>query len=184
MIKAIETKYKGYNFRSRLEARWAVFFDTAHIPYEYEPEGFDLEKAGKYLPDFYLPTIDSWFEVKPTTPTKAEIDKAKALRNDTNKPVILSTEGFDENTTSPKCIIYSADISDSSGGDYENEGHFWFPERGMIRFLVDDASERTMYASSDFSKQITFIDNGIVTEHIYACPDFVYSARSARFEFK
>ena len=26
-IKAIETYYKGYRFRSRLEARWAVFFD-------------------------------------------------------------------------------------------------------------------------------------------------------------
>jgi hypothetical protein len=27
-IKAIETSYKGYRFRSRLEARWAVFFDA------------------------------------------------------------------------------------------------------------------------------------------------------------
>ena len=27
-IKAIETSYKGYLFRSRLEARWAVFFDA------------------------------------------------------------------------------------------------------------------------------------------------------------
>ena len=26
-IKPIETKYNGYRFRSRLEARWAVFFD-------------------------------------------------------------------------------------------------------------------------------------------------------------
>lgn len=26
-IKAIDTIYKGYKFRSRLEARWAVFFD-------------------------------------------------------------------------------------------------------------------------------------------------------------
>lgn len=28
-IKAIDTYYKGYRFRSRLEARWAVFFDAA-----------------------------------------------------------------------------------------------------------------------------------------------------------
>lgn len=26
--QVIETEYKGYRFRSRLEARWAVFFDT------------------------------------------------------------------------------------------------------------------------------------------------------------
>jgi hypothetical protein len=36
-IKPIETEYGGYKFRSRLEARWAVFFDTAKIKYEYEP---------------------------------------------------------------------------------------------------------------------------------------------------
>ncbi len=31
-IKAIETRYKGYRFRSRLEARWAVFFDALSVP--------------------------------------------------------------------------------------------------------------------------------------------------------
>ena len=51
-IKAIETVYNGYRFRSRLEARWAVFFDAAGIKYEYEPEGFDLGGGLYYLPDF------------------------------------------------------------------------------------------------------------------------------------
>ena len=41
-IKAIETVYKGYKFRSRLEARWAVFFDALGVEWEYEPEGFEL----------------------------------------------------------------------------------------------------------------------------------------------
>jgi hypothetical protein len=35
----------GYRFRSRLEARWAVFFDVAGIPWQYEPEGFDLSSV-------------------------------------------------------------------------------------------------------------------------------------------
>jgi hypothetical protein len=64
MIKAIETRYKGYRFRSRLEARWAVFFDALDIHWEYEPEGFDLGKAGWYLPDFWLPDFSCWFEIK------------------------------------------------------------------------------------------------------------------------
>ena len=64
-IKAIETVYNGYKFRSRLEARWAVFFDTAGIRYEYEKEGFDLGKLGWYLPDFWLPDLECWIEVKP-----------------------------------------------------------------------------------------------------------------------
>jgi hypothetical protein len=45
----IPTVYKGRQFRSRLEARWAAFFDLLHWPYEYEP--FDL--AG-WIPDFLL----------------------------------------------------------------------------------------------------------------------------------
>lgn len=53
-IKPIETTYNGYRFRSRLEARWAVFFDTLGIVYEYEPEGFELESGKRYLPDFLV----------------------------------------------------------------------------------------------------------------------------------
>jgi hypothetical protein len=52
-IKPIETRYKGYRFRSRLEARWVVYFDAIGLKWEYEPEGFDLEKYGYYLPDFW-----------------------------------------------------------------------------------------------------------------------------------
>lgn len=70
-IQAIETRYKGYRFRSRLEARWAVFFDALGWEYEYEPEGFDLGGGVRYLPDFYLPGgLDGaglWVEVKPST---------------------------------------------------------------------------------------------------------------------
>lgn len=72
MIKPIETHYKGYRFRSRLEARWAVFFETLGWQWEYEPEGFDLEGTW-YLPDFKVypenPSFGDenayWFEVKP-----------------------------------------------------------------------------------------------------------------------
>ena len=60
-IKAIETYYKGYRFRSRLEARWAVFFDAAGIKFEYEPEGFVMSDGTKYLPDFYLPESKTFF---------------------------------------------------------------------------------------------------------------------------
>ena len=67
MIKAIETEYAGYRFRSRLEARWAVFFETGHIKYEYEPQGFVLKNGSRYLPDFYLPELDTFVEVKPDT---------------------------------------------------------------------------------------------------------------------
>lgn len=62
-IKAIETEYNGYRFRSRLEARWAVFFDSLKIPWVYEPEGIEINRLS-YLPDFYLPDCKQFFEVK------------------------------------------------------------------------------------------------------------------------
>ena len=90
-IKAIETKYKGYRFRSRLEARWAVFFDAFPLKWEYEPEGFDLGEDGYYLPDFYLPEMDMWVEVKPDVLLiNGERDKIEALARMTDKRVLLA----------------------------------------------------------------------------------------------
>lgn len=56
-IKPIEPEYKGYRFRSMLEARWAVFFDACGATWEYEPEGFDLGDGLYYLPDFLLHNV-------------------------------------------------------------------------------------------------------------------------------
>ena len=61
------TEYAGVLFRSRLEARWAVFFDTLGIRWEYEYERFSTifeEEELSYLPDFYLKDYDTWVEVK------------------------------------------------------------------------------------------------------------------------
>lgn len=63
-MKPIETIYKGFRFRSRLEARWAVFYDTLGIQWEYEKEGFDLGNGIFYLPDFYIPHLNCWIEIK------------------------------------------------------------------------------------------------------------------------
>lgn len=63
-MKAIETLYKGYRFRSRLEARWGIFFDTLGIEWEYEHEGYDLDGI-YYLPDFYITDFNIYCEVKP-----------------------------------------------------------------------------------------------------------------------
>lgn len=53
-IAAIPTRYAGCHFRSRLEARWAVFFDALGIRWEFEPEGFTGCLGEGYLPDFWL----------------------------------------------------------------------------------------------------------------------------------
>lgn len=74
-ISPIETTYAGCRFRSRLEARWAVFFDALGIRWEYEAQGYelgwrlDLARLEKgevihYLPDFWLPDHRMFAEVK------------------------------------------------------------------------------------------------------------------------
>lgn len=70
-MKPIQTIYQGYKFRSRLEARWAYFFDLMGIEWEYEPQGFEIGHI-RYLPDFKVtaPTGDVfWYEVKPASVT-------------------------------------------------------------------------------------------------------------------
>jgi hypothetical protein len=62
-IPGIPTIYRGRRYRSRLEARWAAFFDRLGLAHEYEP--FDL---GRWSPDFMLPSSCVGFvlvEVKP-----------------------------------------------------------------------------------------------------------------------
>ena len=66
-LQPIETMYRGFRFRSRLEARWAVFLDAAEIPWQYEVEGYDLGGV-KYLPDFWLPRDETFLEIKPYKP--------------------------------------------------------------------------------------------------------------------
>jgi hypothetical protein len=83
-----ETKFHGITYKSRQEARWAVFFESLGIPYEYEPEGFDWGET-KYLPDFYLPQQDCIIEVKGNYPDEEALEKGIMLSEDTAKEVFL-----------------------------------------------------------------------------------------------
>ncbi|MGI5223022.1 hypothetical protein [Nocardia sp. CA-290969] len=102
-LKPIETSYAGCRFRSRIEARWAVFFDHLGIGWEYEPQGFDLP-SGRYLPDFLLdfpaypgehfgpdPARDGvWWEVKGAAPTQHELNLCWELLEATHRPVYIA----------------------------------------------------------------------------------------------
>jgi hypothetical protein len=82
-LRAIETRYKSYRFRSRLEARWAVLFDHMGVEWEYEPEGYHLGgDLGCYLPDFFLygnGHYGPYIEIKGQAPTQTEFAKLTAL---------------------------------------------------------------------------------------------------------
>jgi hypothetical protein len=61
-IAARPTRYAGVEFRSRLEARWAAFFDLCKLRWDYEP--IDLHG---WTPDFTIetPYCKVFVEVKP-----------------------------------------------------------------------------------------------------------------------
>lgn len=97
-ITALETHYAGYKFRSRIEARWAVFFTRLGLDWEYEEQGYRVRSEAvvaahpngavdawpavrrppghvdkpkpvtPYLPDLRIPELGLYLEVKPSKP--------------------------------------------------------------------------------------------------------------------
>src|SRR5262249_32781330 len=88
-MNAIETRFNNRQHKSRTEARYAVLFHACQLPYEYEKEGFWLE-LGRYLPDFDLPSLNLWFEVKGELPTSNAINLCHCLADETSKRVVMA----------------------------------------------------------------------------------------------
>ena len=189
-ITAIETVYNGYKFRSRLEARWAVFFDAVGIEYEYEPEGLILSDGTPYLPDFYLPQFHSYFEVKSKhikgTPAEKEARRkiSDGSHCDTWSGIICFGDPYDHDMT-----IYCQDVSESSGGSYEGRVVFgyYLGTRIPMLFAWDDYRDRTFLNTFESSHTIPmqtdcgyqYTHNPFVTGEIINAE---LTARQARFE--
>jgi hypothetical protein len=171
-MKAIETAYNGYRFRSRLEARWAVFFDTLGVSYVYEPEGFELSGGVRYLPDFWLPKVyfrwnanpGLWFEIKGEL---AQEEENKIQKFAAEKQVaICIAEG-----------AYFSDTIDSAISHYY--GDWW--DQGLA-FLKCPNCRRI---------SVQFIESSYADcENCQTTRQFIHedhpayiAARSARFEF-
>jgi hypothetical protein len=92
-IQPIQTRYGGHLFRSRLEARWAVFLDQWGLAWSYEAEGYAVAGHGAYLPDFYIPGLHGgvYLEVKPAdyAPGKADVALWQAFSAGIGKPLMF-----------------------------------------------------------------------------------------------
>lgn len=87
-IEVIETTYNGIKYRSRTEARWAIFFDKLGWNAEYEAEGYDLDGEW-YLPDFFVPEINSFCLIKGKEIDYKERCKARKLAIQTQKNIVV-----------------------------------------------------------------------------------------------
>jgi hypothetical protein len=74
-IPAIPTTYNGVNFRSRLESRWAAFFDLVGWRWSYEP----LDLPGR-IPDFVMHFVDpTIIECKPAFSVSELAEQRRAM---------------------------------------------------------------------------------------------------------
>ena len=190
MIKAIETSYKGYRFRSRLEARWAVFFEEVGFKWEYEKEGYDLGAAGYYLPDFWLPDVGIWVEIKGSNPSADELAKAEALCGMTKSPVLIFCDSpwfniarafyvvWDDEGTEPEEVVevsYWYPDHEKDGYDYEQEDGDGCYYQGWVTWGLNENTEKLGI--------ICLVDRDDVrAAHDSRIVQGYYAARSARFE--
>lgn len=63
-LVGIPTIYKGVKMRSILETKVAMFLDALNIKWIYEPKCFMLSTGILYKPDYWLPELKQWLEVK------------------------------------------------------------------------------------------------------------------------
>jgi hypothetical protein len=130
-IEPVDTFYRTIRFRSRLEARWAVFLDDMEIDFAYE---LDPVKLGTrfYLPDFYLPHLDIFAEVKPTICDSADLDRIYAFAKTGMRGGILLLSGSPTFTPYP---FYYNSIVDST------------PELIITNALLDVFYKRRWYST-------------------------------------
>jgi len=188
-IKPIQTYYKGYLFRSRLEARWAVFFDACGVEYEYEPEGYDLGNGLMYLPDFLLHGVDGrdggdiFVEVKGQM---TEMDAAKI-----NRFVQLGSKNPDQYGKSETATLvvgnippgddindiirYIGDKAYENHGDWPNEFNFETIDGDHFAAHPGINHDGNFELFGDDSNYLSFM-NRTATERAYRL------ARQARFE--
>lgn len=175
-IKALDTELWGYKFRSRLEARWAVFFDRMGIEWQYELQGFMLP-SGPYLPDFFLPQWGLWFEVKGKSADEEERQRCKELSY-SEFPVLLA-EG--EIGTKP-LTLFALYLDYHSGG--ESEWPAWIFKSGL--FIEERLSDGETKIVNAFWSNLKCEVHESTWKHDLSPWRFsagaIQAARSARFE--
>ena len=177
-IKAIETRYAGCRFRSRIEARWAVFFDALNLEWQYEPQGFELP-SGRYLPDFYLPSLETWFEVKGES--VAWEDEAAILASElsdmTKKRVIVLAGDIPRSRDLDNWDMRYIMFDNYEGGSYGDNQYAWCVCPACLRpgITFNGRGARVCGSCVEGDKSYTY-DHPIIVAAYEA-------ARSARFEF-
>ena len=185
-IKAIQTTYNGIRFRSRTEARWAVFMDAAGIPYAYEAEGFYFQDGTTYLPDFWLPDQRTFLECKGVMSDK-DLHKIKTLVVESDYEVIVGYPDmkFDVYDVDYRMVgyAYKSEMPWLMECDYCGKKYFLNAEHNL------NLCRCCGYIWSEGGPSIRVLCNGFGhnfqpdAKHRKEKFDAIEKAKSARFEF-
>jgi hypothetical protein len=109
------TPYNGNIYRSRHEARFAVFLDSVGITFEYEVMSFKQgiganRKPYTYTPDFYLGKQRLYIELKPLFPETREILKCEELAYSGRAVVLMFAGSFEDDDASRGCASWKRRI--------------------------------------------------------------------------
>lgn len=222
---AIPTTYKGVTFRSKLEARWAVFFDTLGIEWEYEPQGYkigysyvdgqkrflmsngeidykddvtevswrailerweekgitvieelpplgDLDPALEwYLPDFWLPELKLWVEVKGKVGESEIVTGVRAVDGwSKNLPGIEDISSYDQIGVSG--LLYLGDIPNPARNP-QSGAHVLFGRRKGVtthaaRFRLNKSTDRVeveLGTSLGYYFDVLSVSDGVLDEY-------------------
>jgi hypothetical protein len=85
--ESVWNEFEGYVMRSYAEARVAEVMTRIGFAWVYEHMPYSFRG---YLPDFYLPNLDAFVEVKGIEASDEELEKCERLHNETGCPVVLS----------------------------------------------------------------------------------------------
>jgi len=173
-MQAIETLYAGYRFRSRLEARFAVLFDFWSIEYQYEKEGFELP-SGRYLPDFWLPTLKIWIEIKGSPISERERSLAIDLSRQTHRHFIIFCG--DVSNESGHLLIHHEFLTPEDRENMRNKA-VDYPDPDTARKLAEKGCGLYIWDDCPLWKIFSYLEQDIRNKEIS-----VQAMRSARFEF-
>lgn len=157
-IKPQPVTYRGVTYRSTTEGSWAAFFDVMGIDYNYEEEWYRT-KFGGYMPDFYLPYIDLYVEIKREFPDWMTIRETDKLMDLCQK---LSKRGI---------VLFGR------------------PKPGQMAFLIDGDGEGSFHSISEVNVlggSLTFLRGDGRNKYIFFVAQVPksYRRKALKFAFK
>ena len=167
-----QTAYGKIKFKSSTDARWAIFFDTLHVKWEYHKQEFDLPYNSTAIPDFYLEGI-GWFEVRNETPDIHDLTMCRALAVRTQECVFIASGAVPacENITGFKVRMRRLDAGENeiNHGQCDRCGGSIIDEQEQLQWCVCERCGEVIISdgeSQSFEAGCT-CENGNIVDYLH-----------------